>query len=118
MNHDILKFLLDILDSIDKIHIHISDIYEQPEFEKNVTVIDAVERRLAIIGEALFKANKLDTYLAITDKYKIIRLRHILVHEYDLVDKDTIWKIITDHLPVLKKEVEQLIDKIDGLTKH
>lgn len=44
-----------------------------------ITAIDAVERRLAITGEVLWKLTKLDKDIKITDQKKIIGLRHILV---------------------------------------
>ena len=54
---------------------------------------DAVKRRLAIIGEALCKINKIDPENNITERRKIIGLRHILTHDYDLVSPDVIWQI-------------------------
>ena len=57
---------------------------------------DAVERRLAIIGEALWKIDKINPHNNITDKRKIIGLRHILTHDYDLVSPDIIWKILSN----------------------
>ena len=54
---------------------------------------DAVKRRLAIIGEALWKINKIDPENNITERRKIIGLRHILTHDYDLVSPDVIWQI-------------------------
>lgn len=43
-----------------------------------------------------------------------IALRHILVHDYDLVEDDTVWVICKKHLPVLKKEAEMIL----GLTTN
>lgn len=57
-------------------------------------VVDAIERRLAIIREALWKAIKLNRYILVTYQNKIIRLRRILVHDYNLIDDASIWKII------------------------
>ena len=33
---------------------------------------------------------------------KIIRLRHILVHDYDTIDDTALFRIIKDHVPVLR----------------
>ena len=70
---------------------------------------DAVERRLAIIGEALWKIDKINPDNNITDKRKIIGLRHILTHDYDLVSPDLIWKILSNNLSLLKKKVEEIL---------
>jgi uncharacterized protein with HEPN domain len=75
--------------------------------------IDSVERRLAIIGEALYQANKMYKGLNITDKAKIIGLRHILIHEYDLINDATIWKIVTENLPSLKAEIVALLNETE-----
>lgn len=56
MNPDALKYLQDILDSIDRIEWHIKSTKSVTEYSADFTVTDAVERRLAIVGEALWKA--------------------------------------------------------------
>jgi len=109
MNPDIIKYFEDIKLSIDIIERHVSGILTLSEYQADLKTIDSVERRLAIIGEALYKADKLDKLLPITFKAKIIGLRHFLVHEYDLIEDATIWNIIHHNLPILKKEVEDLI---------
>jgi uncharacterized protein with HEPN domain len=46
MNHDTLKYLYDIADSISKIEFHLKDIKSIDRFINNISIIDAVERRL------------------------------------------------------------------------
>lgn len=105
MNPDITKYLEDIRLSIDAIEYHLKQATSFDEYKNNLTVIDAVERRLAIIGEALYKAaDKIDKQIAVSDKSKVIGLRHILVHDYDLIEDATIWNIVHKNLPVLKEE--------------
>ena len=91
MSPDYSKYLQDILDSIKMIEFHLRKIKSFADYESDFTVIDAVERRLAIIGEALWKAAKLNVNILVTDQNKIIGLRHILVHDYDLIDDASIW---------------------------
>ena len=57
------------------------------------------------------KINKSDKSVSITNKSKIINLRHILVHEYDLIEYATIWNIIFYHLPLLKTEVLAILNE-------
>src|SRR5438874_2039739 len=73
---------------------------------ENDTVIDAVERRMGIIGEALWKALKNDSSISVTDQKKIIRLRHIIVHDYDLIDKPTLWRILQIIFPYLNRKLK------------
>jgi len=110
MNREAFKYIGDILDSIEMIAFHLKTIKSFSEYSSNLTVIDAVERRLAIIGEALFKSIKLDPELNVTDQKKIIGLRHILVHDYDLIDDATIWKITQNNLDNLKKELQKYLN--------
>ena len=58
MNPDYTKYIQDILDSIKMIEFHLTEIKSFKDYTSNYTVIDAVERRLAIIGEALWKVSK------------------------------------------------------------
>jgi uncharacterized protein with HEPN domain len=110
MSKEIKAYYEDIQFSINRIEYHIAQIKSIGEFKNAFTVYDAVERRLAIIGEALWKIDKIDKDAAITDKQRIIGLRHILTHEYDLVNAEIIWKIIEQNLPLLKKEVDKILN--------
>ena len=110
MNHSISKFLFDIIDSIEVIEKYLESVTELSSYRKDIKTIDAVERRLAIIGEALWKASKIESQIAVSNIKKIISLRHILVHDYDLIEDETIWIICQKHLPVLKSEIKKIID--------
>ena len=85
MSPEIKKLLLDILKSIEIIELRVQNFSTLAAYKIDLKTIDAVERRLAIIGEALWKVDKEDKTLAISSKNKIISLRHILVHDYDIV---------------------------------
>ena len=113
MNPDIVKYLEDILLSIGDIRNYVIDISTSYQFQADRKTRDSVERRLAIIGEALNKINKINTSISISNKIKIIGLRHILVHDYDLINPETIWQIVISHLPVLQTEVEQILKSLE-----
>ncbi len=83
-------FYLIYLDSIEIIETHLKDVKNLKAYQNNFLVADAVERRLAIIGEALSKATKLNSDITVSHQKKIIALRHIIVHDYDIVDSSTI----------------------------
>jgi uncharacterized protein with HEPN domain len=36
-------------------------------------------------------------------------MRNILVHGYDSIDEKILWKAISEHLPILKKEVSEIL---------
>ena len=110
MAKDANTFLSDIFSSIEIIEMHLSQIKSLSEYENNFLVNDAVERRLAIIGEALAKASKLNLEIKVSNQKKIIALRHIIVHDYDLVDSNAIWAIVKVYLPILKEEISKYLD--------
>jgi uncharacterized protein with HEPN domain len=110
MSREINKLLTDIDMSIALIESYLLNVPNYEAFELDILTMDGVQRRLSIIGEALWKADKLDQALPITDKKKIISFRHILIHNYDLLSDATIWKVCTEHLPVLKIEVRTLLN--------
>ena len=69
----------------------------------------AIERNLEIIGEALNRVLKSMPNIKITDSRKIVDTRNRIIHSYDNITEDIIWLIVIKHLPVLKKEVKELL---------
>jgi uncharacterized protein with HEPN domain/predicted nucleotidyltransferase len=71
----------------------------------------AVERELEIIGEALNQLLKLEPALetAITAARRIVDLRNLLIHAYATIDNEMIWKIVQENAPVLRAEVDKLL---------
>lgn len=69
-----------------------------------------VERNFEIIGEAMNRVLKLNPDIEITSARKIVDTRNLVIHSYDSIDKEILWSIIIKHLPLLKTEVNQLIE--------
>lgn len=69
----------------------------------------AFERLFEIIGEATrcLIAEQSDIPISNTDK--IIGMRNIIAHGYDVVNYRVLWQAWLDHIPVLKAEVEGLM---------
>lgn len=80
MSAKVSKFLLDILESINAIEMHLRHVNTLHDYSKSLLISDAVERRLAIIGEALNKCLKEEPDFIISNTKKIIGLRHIINH--------------------------------------
>ncbi|MDE3182346.1 MAG: DUF86 domain-containing protein [Bacteroidota bacterium] len=110
MAKDAKAFLSDIISSIEIIDKHLIGVKTLKEYESNFLITDGDERRLAIIGEALSKATKLNSDIRVSHQKKIIALRHIIVHDYDIVDSSAIWAIVKVYLPVLKTEIKKYLD--------
>lgn len=114
MDKDVENYLYDGLESIHIIKIHLQNIKDFSTFSQNIFVQDAVHRRVSIIGEALWKANKIDPLINITNIRKKNSFRHLLIHEYDKIEMPAVWLIATKNLMVLKDEIEIILKKRDG----
>ena len=57
------------------------------------------------------KILKVDEKIKITDARKIVDARNKIIHGYDEIEPENIWLILVKHLPILKSEVEKLIQQ-------
>jgi len=114
MDERILKWLFDIKFAIDEIDSYFEN-EERNFFEylRNTMLKRAVERDLEIIGEAVNRIVSRDTIFLekISNAKAIIGLRNQVIHSYDNISDENIWSILTNHLPKLKIEIENLIGK-------
>ncbi len=71
----------------------------------------AVERKFEIIGEALNRISGSDAAILqrISDYQRIIGFRNVISHGYDVVDLEIVWDAVRNYLPVLIREVEELL---------
>ncbi len=110
----ILKYLFDIDKSINSIDFHLAHKRDYKLYIGNITIQRAVERELEIIGEAINKLLKLDITIKISYARLIIDLRNKIIHSYDNINNDVIWKIIMKDLPVLKDEITILLNQFSS----
>ncbi len=108
MTEQAKKYLFDILLSIEAIEEFLRGINFE-EYQKDLKTKSAVERQLGIIGEAVNKLSKTEPELNLSHSREIINFRNRIIHAYDSIDDSIVWAIKTNHLPVLKKEIEELI---------
>lgn len=112
MDNEIKTWLFDILQSINEIDSYYENkpkIFE--EYLSDIKTRRAVERDLEIIGEAVNRIRKKDKDFSIDHGDKIIGTRNRIIHGYDKISDDLIWSIVINHLPRLKEEVIELLNK-------
>ena len=111
MNDEIRKNLIDVLQAGEEIQRFTHDM-DFKAYQNNTITQRAVERNFEIIGEALNRIKRIDDeFLArVSEHNRIIGFRNILIHGYDIVDEMIVWKAVKDHLPVLLKEIQMLLD--------
>lgn len=68
-----------------------------------------VERNFEIIGEAMNRIKKIEPEIPISSARKIVNTRNLVIHSYDSLDEEILWGIVIKHLPVLKREILQLL---------
>ena len=103
------KYLFDIQSAISLIESFIDDISSFDQYLNDIKTQSAVERQLAIIGEAVNKLKQENTDFALSNAKKMIDFRNRLIHSYDNIDCSIVWVIIKKHIPLLKLEIENFI---------
>ena len=47
----------------------------------------------------------------ISEYHRIIGFRNILIHGYDSINELIVWNAVEKHLPILKQEIQKMIDE-------
>lgn len=111
MNGETRKNLIDILQAAEEIQIFTHGM-DFKAYQNSPITQRAVERDFEIIGEALNRIRQIDTELIekVSGYHRIIGFRNILIHGYDIIDEMIVWKAVEKHLPILVKEVKEILD--------
>ncbi|MDT0686712.1 HepT-like ribonuclease domain-containing protein [Autumnicola psychrophila] len=99
------KYVSDALRATDLIEDFIADTPDFDFYQEDLKTQSAVERQLAIIGEALNKLKQVQPDIAVQNGKQIIAFRNRLIHAYDSIDNAIVWVILKKHLPELKREI-------------
>jgi len=108
MKKDSLVYIDDIVDCVNAIKKYTRG-FSKEKFFKNPEKQDAVYYRIGLIGEA---ANKLSEDFI--KKYsqipwsKIIAMRNKIIHDYDEVDPNLIWRVAKKDIPELEKQLKNI----------
>ncbi len=112
MDNEIKAWLYDILNAIIEIEVFFSDRPKEfLKYQNDLLLKRAIERNIEIIGEAMNRILNRDETIVITNSRKLVDTRNRIIHGYDSVSDDIIWGIVIKHLPLLKIEVEKLLDE-------
>lgn len=104
------KLLYDIREAAD--FIRTSTRSETLEtFRTNRILYQSVERNFEIIGEAMNRLRRHDPATAslITHVDEIVGFRNVLIHGYDIINRETVWKVVQEELDPLIAEVDVLL---------
>ncbi len=109
MDEYVLKCLFDIKECVNSIESYLGEKRNFDEYKSNKLLRRGIEREFEIIGEALNRINKVQK-LEIQFYQRIISLRNKIIHSYDNIDDVVMWEIVINHLPILKIEIENLLN--------
>jgi len=111
MDVEIKSWLYDILNAINEIESFFAD---RPKdfviYQNDIRTKRAVERNIEIIGEAMSRILNTDETIEFSNARKIVDTRNRIIHGYDTVSDDIIWSIVVKHIPILKAEIEKLLN--------
>ena len=112
MDNNVKSWLYDIQNSIIEIESYFADTPKTFEvYQSDLRTKRAIERNIEIIGEAMSRILKLKSDIKISNSRKIVDVRNRIIHGYDSVSDEVIWGILIRNLPILQKEVEELLNE-------
>lgn len=114
MRRDPRVHLLDVLDAAQAI-LDFTRGRGRDAYDTDRQLRSAVDREFEVVGEALNRLRRDDPALAarIPDTQRIIGFRNVLIHGYDIVDRDAVWAAITIETPKLVAVVTSLLEELD-----
>ncbi len=86
----------------------------EAEFLSQPMTQDAIVMRLQEIGENLARIRRLEDDLfsdpAHASWHKLIGLRNVISHRYEVIDQVEIWQIVTEELPAFAVTIDAVTD--------
>jgi len=101
-----------VLDAINQINA-IKQNLTYEDFVSNLAAKWALVKLVEIVGEACIKITN-----ETKEKYPDIKwrqiagTRHILVHDYNVIDFPLLWEILEKEIPILKEQLENIYNSI------
>jgi uncharacterized protein with HEPN domain len=113
MTKDVLVYLEDVLEAVEKIREYTEEVSREA-FEENTEKQDAVFRRLEIIGEAVknIPAGIREQYSEVPWR-NVAGMRDVLIHAYSGVDVNRVWKVVEEDLPELEENIRRIKQDIE-----
>jgi uncharacterized protein with HEPN domain len=116
MKKDAGLYLVHIIECLEKIEQYTKN--GKDAFFESSLIQDAVYRNFEIIGEAAKRVPDIVRSKASDLPWRqIAGFRDVLIHQYDGVDPDEVWKIIEHNLPGWKDRIRAILNDLEKTNK-
>ncbi len=106
------KYWFDVLHAVKAIESFTAGMETLNAYLDDPKTKSAVERQLAIVGEALNQLRTHDPEGLPADAVRIVGMRNRLIHSYDNISDKIVWKAIREELPRLKEHAETRLPEL------
>lgn len=111
MDRKLRKYLSDIYGAILEIESFLENRPREYEnFCRDTLLRRGIERNIEIMGEAMNQVLKINPDIQVTSARKIVDTRNFVIHAYDSLRPELLWGIVINHIPLLKAEIEAVLD--------
>lgn len=108
------KLLFDAIAAIDAARGFVAGI-DLAGYEADLMRRSATERQLEILGEACSRLAREDAdgFAQVPAARLAVALRHRIIHGYDSVDDETVYRTVNDDLPALAADLRRWLEALD-----
>lgn len=109
------KLLFDAISAIEAARSFVADVtlehYESDRMRRSAT-----ERQLEILGESCARLAREDQqgFDAVPSARLAVALRNRIIHGYDAVDDETVFRTVCDDLPALASSLREWLNRLNG----
>ena len=113
MRRDV-EYLRDILAAAETVRECLHGV-DRTTFLREESLRDIVARRLTIVGEAVARLTH-ETRRRAPDVgwAEVVAFRNVVVHDYFAIDWRLVWRVARRDLPVLRAQIEVLLEELEG----
>ncbi len=115
MDEYILKYLQDVMDAIEELESYFVDYPRRYDVFCNDRLRrSGVERKVEIMGEAINRILKINPDFPLPNAKEVIKTRNRVIHGYDSVEPEFLWGLVIRHIPVLKNDIREILNKYNN----
>jgi len=108
-----LVYLNHMKEFCEDLKYYLFEIKDFEELKKSKLYQDAIIRKLELIGEASAHiSDELKSNYMNIPWNKIKGMRNRLIHAYFGIDLNLIWEVLIKDIPILEKQIKNIIDEI------